>query len=175
MSEEKKKAGILYLIAGIMSFLLGFYFFNNKLEGLLAISLYIGMFIFMRGFSMIILFFQNKGVKYRSMLLVQGILDVLVGSMFVSAPFKVLLSLPVLLGIWLIMTGAIEIMKSFSLKTDSDKKWYITLFSGIFSILVGIMVFNNPLVSLISINMLVATILIVHGISTILFYFKSRK
>ncbi len=171
--EKQSKVSIFYLIGGIASFVLGFYFFGNKIESLLSIAIYLGISVFARGLSFVFLFFANKEMPHRSMVMIQGIIDLIFGSILLASPIYTLFSLPYMLGFWLIFTGFVDIFKSFQIKKAySTKEFSLVLIAGLCNLIVGIFVFNNPLSGLLAINFMVSFALIVYGIKTIIFYFK---
>ncbi|MCP4320074.1 MAG: HdeD family acid-resistance protein [Hyphomicrobiales bacterium] len=137
---EKLKASWGWLIAiGIVSLIGGFLCFANPFAATITVD-YIAAFIFMLvGIGQIVQAFSVRGSGGFLWTLAVGILSLLVGVMLVGNPIAGAASLTVLVGILLFFLGAAKIAFSMSMRPASGWGW-VTV-SGIFSIVLGVLIF----------------------------------
>ena len=73
-----------------------------------------------------------------------GILDVLIGAMFVIHPFAFAAVLPWVIGAFVLVFGIYEVVATFMVKRAGLPLWGWMLFSGVISIVIGFMFFSMP-------------------------------
>ena len=78
------------------------------------------------------------------MILAYGILDVLIGAMFVIHPFAFAAVLPWVIGAFVLVFGIYEVVTTFMVKRAGLPLWGWMLFSGVLSIVIGFMFFSIP-------------------------------
>lgn len=78
------------------------------------------------------------------LLLLQGIAALIVGILFLTNPGASSVGLTLVLGIWLLVQGILELVHIF---VEDHKAWYWNLLWGILGIFAGIIVLGNPLIS----------------------------
>ena len=107
----------LAVIVGIISIALGVLCFRGGIaNGVYILSLFVGFSFLFRGIYQMIVGIQNKGAEGRGLLITIGVLGIIVGIVFLVAPFESIGVLAMLAGIWLIILGLIEIFYSFKIK-----------------------------------------------------------
>lgn len=107
----------LAVIVGIISIALGVLCFRDGIaNGVYILSLFVGFSFLFRGIYQMIVGIQNKGAEGRGLLITIGVLGIIVGIVFLVAPFESIGILAMLAGIWLIILGLIEIFYSFKIK-----------------------------------------------------------
>lgn len=109
-------------------------------------------------------------------LLIEGILGIFVGVYAFASPGATALILTVFIGAWAIITGIFEMAAAFTGPWGSGAKWTLG-FAGFFSLLVGTLLFWNPLSGAISIVILIGAYAVAFGILLMIlgFNLKSAK
>ena len=107
----------LAVIIGIISIALGVLCFRDGIaNGVYILSLFVGFSFLFRGIYQLIVGIQNKGIDGRGLLITAGVLGIIVGIIFLVAPFQSIGVLAMIAGIWLILLGLIEVFYSFKVK-----------------------------------------------------------
>jgi len=75
--------------------------------------------------------------------LIEGILDIIIGTFFVFKPEYAKVFFLLFLALWAFVIGIIQILTSFRM-VNYMERWWFMLSSGIFSILFGVLIFINP-------------------------------
>lgn len=108
---------VLAVIVGVISIVLGVLCFRGGIaNGVYILSLFVGFSFLFRGIWQFVVGLQNKGQSGRALLIIAGILGVIAGIIVLSAPFQSLEVLALIMGIWLIIMGIIEVVYSFGIK-----------------------------------------------------------
>jgi len=104
----------------------------------------------------------------------RGLLALGLGLVFIMWPGKSLLTVVALAGLWLVLDGIIaSIMGILSVK--KDKNWWVHLFQGVLGILLGLVLFNYPQVTVGLLFFLLAIWFIFSGILTMILAIAMRK
>lgn len=108
---------VLAVIVGVISIVLGVLCFRGGIaNGVYILSLFVGFSFLFRGIWQFIVGLQNKGASGRGLLIFSGILGIIAGIIVLSKPFESLEVLALIMGIWLIIMGIIEVIYSFGIK-----------------------------------------------------------
>ncbi len=113
-SKIQPNMGIWHLIAGIVIAVLGVYVWFNPAATLLGLALYLGIIFIVVGAGYFMLSFSNRSGWY----LTVGILDMLVGVIFVGNLGLTAATLPIVLALWFLAIGVMQIVASFSLRRE---------------------------------------------------------
>lgn len=76
--------------------------------------------------------------------LVQGIFSILVGWLLIAQPAWTVLTLVVLLGLYWLVSGILEIVFSLFDVNKKGSKWGLRLVGGVVALIAGLFVVNNP-------------------------------
>lgn len=96
-----------------------------------------------------------------------GILSILLGIIILIYPKTVAIFIPIVLGIWFIMSSFMKLRISYYLKYISSSLYLSTLIMNILSIICGIIFIINPLTSSTVITIYIAILLIISSISNL--------
>ncbi|MCF0109774.1 MAG: DUF308 domain-containing protein [Erysipelotrichaceae bacterium] len=121
------------------------------------------------GIMGIIMFFAlGKQFPFRSVILLEGIVQLVLGIMLVSNGilFTTLVVLNVF-RIWILFSGIQDIVHSFSLKDFGVKTWWLTLIFGIIALLIGMSSYASAVLSTTLITTFVAMGMLVTGCSLV--------
>lgn len=96
-----------------------------------------------------------------------GILSILLGIIILIYPKTVAIFIPIVLGIWFIMSSFMKLRISYYLKYISGSLYLSTLIMNILSVICGIIFIINPLTSSTVITIYIAILLIIYSISNL--------
>ena len=136
---------IIYsLITAILSILVGIVLIflpavSNKVVGII-----IGVVFLIFGINSIYKYFHRDGAKIYSLNIVFGVLYSILGVVIILYPYSVMEFVTVCLGLFIIINGATKVNYGLWLKRGSEDSWLVTLVTGIFLVVLGIMVVFNP-------------------------------
>lgn len=154
-----------YVIGGSVQVILSIYLLMNPGVNLLSISWMLSFGVLFSGVSEIVYYFSKDKSERDGWLLFSGILGLLVGISLLSGSFITLpLTLPVIIGIWLIVFGIVRLVRAFKVRALSRQVSNLLIWTGILSIAFGIIVVNNPLVASLTIAYIVGFAFLYQGI-----------
>ena len=146
---------------------------SNKIVGIVM-----GVVILIFGINAVYKYFHRDGAKIYSLNIVFGVLYSILGVVIILYPFSVMEFVTVCLGIFIIINGATKINYGVWLKKGNEDSWLVTLVTGIFLVIIGIMLVFNPFASL-TLTQLCGAFLIIVGIlnvsDTILFKKRAKE
>jgi uncharacterized membrane protein HdeD (DUF308 family) len=111
--------------------------------------------------------------QYWWLLLLRGVLGIGVGILAFVEPGVVVLALLVYMAIWAIATGLIEIVTAIRLRSEIEGEWLL-IFSGVVSVLFGVVLLARPGQSVLALLWLIATFAVVFGVVLVILAFKAR-
>ena len=146
---------------------------SNKIVGIIM-----GVVILIFGINAVYKYFHRDGAKIFSLNIVFGVLYSILGVVIILYPFSVMEFVTVCLGIFVIINGTTKINYGVWLKKGNEDSWLVTLVTGIFLVIIGIMLVFNPFASL-TLTQLCGAFLIIVGIlnvsDTILFKKRAKE
>lgn len=170
---------IIYsLITAILSIIVGLVLVflpavSNKVVGII-----IGVIFLIFGINAIYKYFHRDGAKLYSLNIVFGVLYSILGVVIILYPYSVMSFVTVCLGLFVIINGATKINYGIWLKRGSEDSWLVTLVTGIFLVVLGIMLVFNPF-SALTLTQISGAFLMIVGIlnvsDTILFKKRSKE
>ena len=146
---------------------------SNKVVGII-----VGVIILVFGINAIYKYFHRDGAKLYSLNIVFGVLYSILGVVIILYPYSVMEFVTVCLGIFIIINGATKVNYGIWLKKGSEDSWLVTLVTGIFLVVLGIMLVFNPF-SALTLTQLSGAFLMIVGVlnvsDTILFKKRSKE
>ena len=147
--------GVILLIVGTAAM------FSPLVAGL-SIAITVGILLILGGISQLFFAFKAGSFGKGIWIFILGLLTVIIGIAMISQPKAALATLTLFLAAYFIVEGIFEIIGAFQIKPI--KGWGWTLFSGIISLLLGMMIWNQlPLSGAWAIGILVGIKLIFSG------------
>ncbi len=163
-------ANFWHLAAGVLMALLGVYVWFNPEVSLMALALYLGVVFIVVGTSYLIASFSFQSGWY----LVVGILDLLVGVIFVTNLGVTVISLPIIFALWCMAVGVVQMVAAFQLRnTGNSWKWSLT--AGVLGVLFGFVLLMYPVVSAFTLTALMGAYIFLYGVVEVVEYFDNRK
>jgi uncharacterized membrane protein HdeD (DUF308 family) len=162
--EIKQNAG-LTIAMGVIVLLMGILAIGSPFIAGLSVALMVGIVLLVGGIGQLIFAFKAKTGIFS---IIIGVLTVLVGGYMIANPDVALVSLTLFLAAYFIVSGIFEAILSFQARPAAGWGW--SLFSGIVSVILGIMIWSEfPVSGAWAIGILVGVRLIFGGWSMIMF------
>jgi uncharacterized membrane protein HdeD (DUF308 family) len=108
---------ILYALLGVLSLIIGLYAVRHVLVTLIALGLLVGIFWVVNGALELFAALSHSEMPHRVWTSVVGILSVLAGVVLLAYPGLSLVVLAVIVGVWLLVFGFMEIMVAFQVRS----------------------------------------------------------
>lgn len=147
------------LIISLLLIFSGVYVLFNPLTALIASALFVGVVFILIGVGYLMAFREKKS----SMLLALGILDLIIGILFISNLGISAVSMPVILAFWILFNSIAEVVMALELKSNNVPQWKYLLGGGIFGIIFSLLVFFLPVVGTVTITLVLGLYLIIYG------------
>lgn len=114
-------------------------------EGYAELSLFFAIAILLTGAFEITRAIKNKGYsKNWSWYLLGGIIDAIVGIVFLANLELTMRLLPILLGLWIIFRGILYITVSIDVRRGAFGTWFVLFFFGVLIIAMGVIILAKP-------------------------------
>ena len=85
--------------------------------------------------------------KYWWVFLLQGVIITIIGWMLLQSPLITVIQLVVILGLYLLISGIVDVVASLFEIGKESSRWGLRLLGGLVGIIVGLFVLNNPLMT----------------------------
>jgi uncharacterized membrane protein HdeD (DUF308 family) len=119
IASEGEGSGTRVLLAllGVLSFIAGLYALRHLLVTIVALALILGIFWIVNGAVEIFAALSDDMLPSRSWTMVMGLVSVAAGIVVLVWPDISLVTLAVVLGIWLLVLGLMEVVLAFQLRS----------------------------------------------------------
>jgi len=108
---------VLLAVLGVFSLIIGLYAVRHILITLIALALLLGIFWIISGAVELFTALSHRGMRGRGWTATMGILSILAGIVVLVYPSITLLVLAIVLGIWLLIFGAMQIVLAFQIRS----------------------------------------------------------
>lgn len=162
VAHAVKKDSTMLMILGILTVLFGFFAMMTPLMTGVAIAMMIGFLLIFAGVARTVFAFKAKSWGTGILVFLLGLLTLVAGFYMVTRPGVALTALTLFLAAYFVVDGIFEIIEAFDFKPIDGWGWM--LFSGIVSIILGIMIWRRwPASSAVVIGILIGIKLIFAG------------
>jgi len=171
LQEDIQKSSGAIIVTGALLLVMGMFAMGSPLVVSLSLAMMIGIMLIIGGISQLAFAFKaGKGI----FAFVLGGLTIVIGGYMASQPGAALMSLTLFLSMYLIFSGAFEVMMAFQIRPV--KGWGGVAFSGILSMLLGFMIWKQfPLSGAWAIGILIGVRLFFNGLSLVMLGLAVRK
>ena len=112
-------------------------------------------------------FGSREEKKQRAFYFSGAVLAALIGIILIANPKFVISLLPIAVGLFVIVNGAINFMQALSIR-KSGKRWGVHMVLAVLTILLGVVIFTNPFSTMELLVRIMCVILIYDGISNLI-------
>jgi uncharacterized membrane protein HdeD (DUF308 family) len=157
--KKAKWTGWILVIAGIVAL-------ASPLVAGLSIVVLIGALLIVSGIAHLLFVFRAGSFRSGLLLVLLGVLSLLAGLYVVNQPAAALGALTLFLAAYFVASGVVEIIAAFGDKPTEGWGWM--LFSGIVSLLLGVMIWRQfPLSGVWAVGVLVGVRMLMSGVTFI--------
>lgn len=157
--------GVIVLLVGLLALL-------NPIATGMATGILVGVLLIVYGVLALIAGFSSLSHRSRWIELLLGVLGILAGAVTIFNPFAGALSLVVLIGAWLLVSGIFEIVSAFNIV--HDRIWRLAL--GVLDLILGgLLLFNGPAIGLAFLAFCVGTSFLFRGVFLVMLALGLRR
>ena len=161
----------MLLIKGIIMILLAILIFMSPADALLTYVLWIGIGFSIAGVVRIVQGFQAKGaIEGWGWIVFEGVMDIIIGFVFMAHPALTASMLPFLLGLWGTFYGFYLIVDAFS--GTGSMGW--KLIAGILTVIIGFAIMFNPVMMGMTVAIWIGIMLLVVGTYNVIASFSLK-
>jgi uncharacterized membrane protein HdeD (DUF308 family) len=170
-----KKIWIFAIIRGVLAIIFGLIALFSPIATALALAILIGAYAIVNGIFDIIEAIRHRGSSSMALRIVLGAVSILFGILVLVWPGISLAILVIMVGVWAIIIGILQIVSSVGHRAVPNSGWVWGIIGGSLSILFGILVVIWPGTGLVSIIWIIGIWAIVWGITLIVLGVQLRK
>jgi uncharacterized membrane protein HdeD (DUF308 family) len=116
-ADESGPTRVLFALLGVLSLIIGLYALRHVLITLLALGLLLGIFWVVSGVIELFNALQHRTMGSRGWTALMGVLSIVAGLILLAYPGLSLLTLAILLSVWLLVLGLMEITLALRLRS----------------------------------------------------------
>jgi uncharacterized membrane protein HdeD (DUF308 family) len=170
-----KKVWIFAIIRGVLAIIFGLIALLAPIATAVVLAVVIGAYAIVDGVFHIIEAIRHRGSSSMVLRIVLGAVSILFGILVLVWPGISLAILVILVAIWAIIIGVLQIMSSVRHRAVPHSGWVWGIIGGALSLLFGILVLIRPGAGLVSIIWIIGIWAIVWGITLIVLGVQLRK
>ena len=168
-------AWIWAVVRGVIAIIFGIIAMSSPLTTAAALALVIGIFAIADGIIDLVDAFRHRGTSGVGFRVFLGIVSLLFGLVILIWPGKTIAFMVILVAIWSIVIGVLQIIASIGIRKESGGAWVWSVISGVLGVIFGILLLVWPGVGLVSLIWLIGIWAIVFGIALIVLGLQVRK
>lgn len=167
----------MYLIIGVLAFILGVFMLTNPAITYEMMTLLLGLALMVFGIiELIVGLFSRNIFVTRAAVLIGAILNIVLGILLAANPGIAALTLPLILGMWMLYQSFMIISYAGDLKGFKVKGYGLTLFCGIVLLILALLILLRPMtVGIFTVAIYISLSLIVYGLSEIVSAFRLKS
>lgn len=174
---EPVKHWWMYLIIGVLAFILGVFMLTNPAITYEMMTLLLGLALIVFGIiELIVGLFSRNFFVSRAAILIGAILNIVLGILLAANPGIAALTLPLILGMWMLYQSFMMISYAGDLKGFKVKGYGLTLFCGIVLLILALLILLRPVtIGMFTVAIYIALSFIIYGLSEIVSAFRLKS
>jgi uncharacterized membrane protein HdeD (DUF308 family) len=170
-----KKTWIFAVIRGVLAIIFGLIALISPIGTAIALAIVVGIYAIVEGIIAIVEAIRHRGSTSMGLRIVLGAVSILFGILVLVWPGMSLAILAILVGIWAIVIGIVQIMAAVGHRAVPNSGWIWGVIGGALAILFGILVLIRPGTGVVTIIWIIGIWAIVWGIILIVLGVQLRK
>lgn len=171
----KQSNWLTFLVNGIIALIIGILLLFVPAETILTLTRYFGVFLLIAGIVLLVISIRNlRSEQPYILLLTEALVAILIGALLVIYTRKSLEMFVILMGIWALIIGIVQVILSLRMK-EKISNYAILLINGLLTALMGLLFFLNPFESVIFLGYVVGILALGVGVLLIYFAFKLKN
>lgn len=161
MESYIKKLGTNSMLISALLIIFSVFLIFNPVETLNFLIIAFGVILVVNGLMHIISYFSIKNdFRAFSFELVQGIVSIIIGFVFIMRTEEASMLLPLILGAWIIIESIMKFQLAFNLRDVPNSHWVMMLVFSIITAALGVVILLNPFSTTIAITTLGGVLLL---------------
>ena len=170
----KENSWSAFAINGALALLFGILALAVPTATILVFAKYFGLLVLIAGIVFLILALNNRrGNRPFTTLLIEAIAGIVIGLVILFYTQESLTLFVILIGLWAIIMGVMQLVFAFQVKNNKPDR-NVLIFNGIFTLILGVLVFSNPLESAQVFVTLAGIIALIAGVILLYIGFKIK-
>jgi uncharacterized membrane protein HdeD (DUF308 family) len=174
-AEIAKGAWIWAVVRGVLAILFGIIAMVSPITTAIVLAIVIGVFAIVDGIVDLIDAIRHRGTSGVGLRVFLGIVSLLFGIIILVWPDKTLAFMVILIAIWSIVIGVLQIIANIGIRKEAPGAWIWGVISGALGVIFGILVLIWPGIGLVTLIWLMGIWAIVFGIALIVLGLQVRK
>ena len=174
-AEIARGAWIWAVIRGALAIVFGIVALTSPITTAIVLAIVIGVFAVVDGVIDLIDAIRHRGAPGVGLRVFLGVISLLFGLIILIWPGKTLGFMVVLIAIWSILIGLLQIVANVSIREDAPGAWVWGAVSGALGLIFGIVVLFNLGIGLVALIWLIGIWAIVFGLALIVLGLQVRK
>ena len=174
-----KLKGLIWLlpVSGLAIIAMGVVMFFTPLQNLIAAALVFGIFMLASGVMDIVAYFGKEKDNRSGAALGGGLLSILFGGwmLFGRGMVAAAVAMPFIFAAWVMASSVIRIIDAFSRKSEDGKIKIWVAILGALGVIFGFVLLFNPMMTYLIASIMLASMVVIHGVGTIALFFRLRK
>lgn len=168
MKNSFKKMCSMSLTTSLILVIVGFLLLIFPEVILSLISYILGGIVLVNGALTILRYFKENNQNIWNFDLAYGILCSILALVIIFNPNAIISIIPLILGIWMMISSIFKIQYSLNLRTYHSDKWKLTLILAIITLICGVLLMVNPFSGAVAITKVIGIFIIVYSIIDII-------
>jgi uncharacterized membrane protein HdeD (DUF308 family) len=174
-AEIAKGAWIWAVVRGVLAIIFGIIAMVSPIGTAVVLAVVIGIFAIVDGIVDLVDAIRHRGTSGVGLRVFLGIVSLLFGIIILVWPGKTLAFMVILIAIWSILIGALQIISNISIRKEAPGAWVWGVVAGAIGVIFGILVLVWPGIGLVSLIWLIGIWAIVFGVALIVLGIQVRK
>jgi uncharacterized membrane protein HdeD (DUF308 family) len=170
MNYFQKNSWWIEALKGVLAIIIGVICLMNPSEALTAIAVFLGILAILAGLAIEINALSRKGSNWQFWI-VEGIFNLVIGILLVSYPKAAINVLVILISLWIIAMGIIQVFTFRNMKKAGYTS-QVLIFTAILSLLIGILLLFNPFEGAKIVAIILGIYAVVYGVSSLFVAFR---
>jgi uncharacterized membrane protein HdeD (DUF308 family) len=173
---EPVKHWWMYLMIGVLASVLGVFMLANPAITYEMMTLLLGLALLIFGvIEMIVGIFTRNLFVSRAAVIIGAVLNIVLGILLAANPGIAALTLPLILGMWMLYQSFMIISYASDLKNFKVRGYGLTLFCGIVLLVLAFLILLRPVaIGMMTVAVYIALSFIIYGLSEIVSAFRLR-
>lgn len=167
----------MYLIIGVLAFILGIFMLVNPAITYEMMTLLLGLALMVFGIiELIVGLFSRNIFVTRAAVLIGAILNIVLGILLAANPGIAAITLPLILGMWMLYQSFMMISYAGDLKGFNVKGYGLTLFCGIVLLILALLILLRPMtVGVFTVAIYISLSFVIYGLAEIVSAFRLKS
>jgi uncharacterized membrane protein HdeD (DUF308 family) len=157
------------LIQGILLIILAIFIFNNPLNVLAGLSIWVGILVLFAGIAGIFAWFSAEKEERESGSLLWSIVTILFGIVLLANLLATMKALTILFGVWLLIGGIHLIRSGLALRKETSSSGLLIIVTGILAVIVALATIFKIGTGAVTISVLLGLQVLLIGIALVIF------